>query len=388
MVREDLISSAVNFLQDPSVAASPLDKRIAFLQSKNLTQEEVDLALARVGEDPNTIPPSNQNQSSYGYTNQQVIRQPPSPGYGYGYGPYQTGPWGQPPPLEPPRRDWRDWFIMATVTTGVGYGLYAVAKRYVLPLISPPTPPQLEQDKASIDASFTRAFELIDQLSADTKVLKVTETERTERLDTALRDVEDVISVLKTASRRQEDESRRIADEVRGLKDLIPKAMEGQKETTDGRLKELGGELRSLKMLMGNRVGGGSGSSVGPSPSGVQSPIGRPFPALGDRPNGSGSITSREPSSSSIVPQAANGMSDSKSDELSASSAAAAPVPGVTAPKWESSNSRVFDSRPSSRAAIPAWQMAAASKNKTEAGASSTANGTESSAGSEAGAGA
>ena len=27
-----------------------------------------------------------------------------------------------------PKRDWRDWFIMATVTTGVGYGMYEIAK--------------------------------------------------------------------------------------------------------------------------------------------------------------------------------------------------------------------------------------------------------------------
>lgn len=28
----------------------------------------------------------------------------------------------------PPKRDWRDWFIMATVMGGVGYGMYFVAK--------------------------------------------------------------------------------------------------------------------------------------------------------------------------------------------------------------------------------------------------------------------
>jgi hypothetical protein len=27
-----------------------------------------------------------------------------------------------------PRRDWRDWFIMATVVGGVGFGLYVTAK--------------------------------------------------------------------------------------------------------------------------------------------------------------------------------------------------------------------------------------------------------------------
>lgn len=200
-----------------------------------------------------------------------------------------------------------------------------------------------------------------------------------------------MISELKLASRRQEDENRRIADDVRGLRDLIPKALEGQKETTDGRLKELGAELRSLKMLVGNRVGGGSGSGVGPSPSGVQSPIGRPFPGLGDRPNGSSSIPSREPSSSSNQTPAAalNGTNDTKTEDPSTSSSvAAAPAPGVTAPKWDAPSSRGFDSRPSSRAAIPAWQMAAASKNKSETGTASAANGTEGSAGDEAGAGA
>lgn len=226
-------------------------------------------------------------------------------------------------------------------------------------------------------------------MSADTKVLKDAETERTERIDTTLRGVEDVISELKLASKRQEDENRRIADDVKGLRDLIPKALEGQKETTDGRLKELGGELRSLKMLVGNRVGGGSGTGVGPSPSGVQSPIGRPFPGLGDRPNGSASMPSRDPLSNQIPAPDLNGTNDMKPEEPNASSSvAAAPAPGVTAPKWEAPSSRGFDSRPSSRAAIPAWQMAAASKSKSESATSSAANGTEASAGSEAGAGA
>lgn len=27
-----------------------------------------------------------------------------------------------------PKRDWRDYFIMATVTSGLGYGAYLIAK--------------------------------------------------------------------------------------------------------------------------------------------------------------------------------------------------------------------------------------------------------------------
>ena len=103
-------------LQDPSVTGSPLENRIAFLQSKNLTPEEVDVALSRAGGESSTNYPN--------YAPQQVARQPQP-----AYGGYQQYPWQQSPPQpEVPKRDWRDWFIMATVMGGVGYGLYFVAK--------------------------------------------------------------------------------------------------------------------------------------------------------------------------------------------------------------------------------------------------------------------
>ena len=47
-----LVSNIFSVLQDPSIASSPLEKRVAFLRSKNLTQEEIDAALRRVGEAP------------------------------------------------------------------------------------------------------------------------------------------------------------------------------------------------------------------------------------------------------------------------------------------------------------------------------------------------
>lgn len=92
MVREDLVASAVSFLQDPTVAAAALDKRIAFLQSKNLSQEEIDTALARASDASQTsvaVAPPQAHLGSYG----QQMRQPV--GYGYGLGPYQGVPWTQ-----------------------------------------------------------------------------------------------------------------------------------------------------------------------------------------------------------------------------------------------------------------------------------------------------
>lgn len=211
-----------------------------------------------------------------------------------------------------------------------------------MPLIAPPTPPQIEQDKASIDESFTRAFTLIDQLAADTATLKTSEAERTEKLDSTLRDVDAVIENLKIAKTRQENESRNIADQVQGLKDLVPKALEGWKESGDKRLEELGAEMRSLKKLLSNRVGGGA----------TQQPLPRPnFSASADRPSGTSTPTGASSTPNGIT---SSGTADSE-DKMATSSIPSAPAPGVTVPRRETPS--VFQS--SGRAAIPAWQMAA-----------------------------
>jgi len=331
-IREDLVASAVTFLQDPSVTSSPIENRIAFLQSKNLTQEEVDVALARAGGEPAP------NYSKYS-PQQQVARQPQS-----GNGGYQQYPWQQPPPPEVPKRDWRDWFIMATVMGGVGYGVYFMAKRYVYPMIAPPTAPQLEQDKQAIDDSFEKAFSLLDQLAKDTDSLKTSEQARTERLDLALTEVENVIGELKTASRRREEETRRVSDEVRGLKDLIPRAMDAQKESTDTRLKELNTELKSLKTLMSQRM---NPSTSAPSTSSssfnrsTTSPS-APAPATGT------SILSGTSTPEPVVPKPASVSSAAGSESIAS---------------LQGRNSSPFNTgAPASKAAIPTWQMAASNK--------------------------
>ncbi|KAF7592505.1 peroxisomal membrane protein pex14 [Aspergillus hancockii] len=343
MAREELISSAITFLQDPSVASSPIEKKVAFLQSKNLTKEEIDLALSRAGEDPSAASAVTAS-SGYQPSSQPPAYRPPPPGQGYGYGYPPYGQW-QPPPPEPPKRDWRDLFIMATMMGGVGYGLYFVAKRYITPLIAPPTPPQLEQDKENIDEQFSRAFTLIEQLSTDTASLKSAEEARTERLDSALREVENLVADLKNASRRRDDETRRISDEVKSLKDAIPKALEGAREGNENRLKELGTELKSLKLLLGNRLGG-SGASTTPTP-------GKPsiLPAV----SGASRPTEESPAS-----PATNGTT--------ATSTEPAPQPSSTGTTQSNQTPSPASNSPLSQlsrsASIPAWQMAAANRSK------------------------
>ncbi|PVI06187.1 peroxisomal membrane anchor protein [Periconia macrospinosa] len=352
MVREDLITSAVSFLQDPSVASASLEKRIAFLQSKNLTQEEIDVSLARASEDPSHPSPTPSQSppvANYAY------RPPAStPAYN-GYPP--PGYWQQPPAPEPPKRDWRDYFIMATVMGGISYGLYFTAKRYIVPLIAPPTPPQLEQDKAAVDESFKRAFDLLEQLNTDTAALKASEEARTTRLDNALGEMESVLVSLKESSKRQGDDNRRIEDDVRGLRDLIPKALEVQKETTDLRLKELSSELKSLKTLVGNRMGSGAARPPSTPYYGSGQPQGS-----ASTPNINGGVTaSPAPQPSATTPLGEQANSANASEAQGSSTVAAAPSTPV--PEKTASPSP-YGRLAGGRAAIPAWQMAAAKKNE------------------------
>lgn len=99
-IRQELVQSAINFLKDPQVLNSPLQKRVAFLETKGLTSDEIEEALRQVkgGSSSVAAPPSPSNQI--------VI--------------------AQPPPVS--RMDWRDFFIAAVLIGGIGYAIVEVAK--------------------------------------------------------------------------------------------------------------------------------------------------------------------------------------------------------------------------------------------------------------------
>ena len=222
-----------------------------------------------------------------------------------------------------------------------------LVQRYVMPLISPPTPPQLEADKASIDASFNRAFALIEQLTADTTKLQVSETERTEKLDSSFEGIDSIVEDLKTANMRREAESKVIADQVQGLKELVPKALQGWKASGDAKMEELNLEVQSLKRLLENKVGRSGGSS-GPTGRGYAPPT-----ANGNGKSSDG-FSMLPPTSSGTAPP------DKESPDVPS-----APAPGITSPKQDSQAPSNSFERGDRRAAIPAWQMAAAGKSGT-----------------------
>ncbi|ORY62521.1 peroxisomal membrane anchor protein [Pseudomassariella vexata] len=345
-IREELVASAVNFLQDPNVASSPVENRVSFLQSKNLTQEEIDVALARAGT-PSPVGPPPLSQAVVPAAQQQQQY----------YGRYQTQPYGwQPPPPVAPKRDWRDWFIMATVMAGVGSGLYVITKRYIKPLVAPPTPEKLEQDKTAVDEQFEKAFMTLEQLSKDTEALKASEQERTEKLDKILTDLESFMRDTKSASRRQEDETDRLRDEMKSLKDVIPKSMTSHKEFTDSRLREISNEVKSLKSLIGQRM---SSAQAAAPPS---SAAGYLRPSSGNAGPASPAVTPNTPAQDTSVKENVD-VTEAKSAETPSQASRQDYLSSLNGRSSPFGNGSA-----AGKASIPAWQLAAANKANAASG--------------------
>ncbi|KAI0816146.1 peroxisomal membrane anchor protein conserved region-domain-containing protein [Xylaria sp. FL0064] len=368
-IREDIVSSAVSFLQDPNVVSSPIENKLSFLRSKNLTQEEIDAAFARAGSSP---PPASTSQQAVSTTAQQ---QPYYPQY------QQPPPYGwQAPPPEPPKRDWRDWFIMATVVGGVGYGLYFMSKRYLYPLVAPPTPEKLDRDKTTVDEQFEKAFATLEQLTKDTEELKASEAARTEKLDKVLEDLETFVRESKSASRRQEDETERLRDDVKNINASIPKSMAAHKEFTDGRLKEISNEVKSLKALISQRMS----SAPAPSPSPLPGPIGAYNSAASAhlRPASANATTSvspaTTPSAEAKDQDSLNGGSSSAQDGNNAGASSSTPNKQDYISSLNGRSSPFASGMPAGKASIPAWQMAASNSKTSANGASSSSPATPS----------
>ena len=183
---------------------------------------------------------------------------------------------------------------------------------------------------------------MIDQLSADTATLKTAELERTSKLDSALKETESLLAEVKAANARREGENRILVAEVQGLRELVPKTLELWKKGEEGRLEEVANEVGGLKRLVENRVG--RSSQQMPS-----HPSSTPAPSQSQqsqtKANGSGPTT--------------ESMGDS--------------TVGTKVASKEASPQRRAGGN-GGKAAIPAWQMAAANKNSSGSGSASNGN--------------
>lgn len=186
MSREDLIATAVNFLENPRVQGSPLSHKRAFLLKKGLTAEEIDTAIER-----SRVINSGANHQ---HLVPPLVSAPPLP---------------PPPPPQLLQPEYSFWsqvshFSSSVVIIGVAcYGAYYVYKRYVEPYLRGWDSPKKQPDRLSqVQEQITALTEAIQQLREAVASLELVVAEdrrlprSTEAVDSVKRD--NAISELKS----------------------------------------------------------------------------------------------------------------------------------------------------------------------------------------------
>jgi len=92
-----------------------------------------------------------------------------------------------------------------------------------VPLVKPPTPPELEADKELVTAKFDEAQQILETLKNDTAELKESQEKQRQKVEEALESVEKAVSELKESGNRREADIRGFKADIDSIRELIPK---------------------------------------------------------------------------------------------------------------------------------------------------------------------
>lgn len=242
-MNEELVASAVLFLKDPNVLASPLNKKIEFLQTKGLNEQEIEEALSRASNSASssvaTSSATTQNSSAVSPAT-SYLQAPPLDYYGF-----------QP---QVPERTWKDYFIMATATAGVTYGLYQVVTRYLLPNIIPPGQTKVDEDKAQIDEEFVKIDKILEQMAAEQQEIKEVNGSKLKEIDVVIENINDFLAKYTKDKLKFDDDLRLMKLEVDNLQNSVEKNTRITRDNIKDELKDIVEELASLRNLVKARL--------------------------------------------------------------------------------------------------------------------------------------
>lgn len=174
------MSSAIKFLSDPQVQEAPLEKRISFLESKGLSQSDIQKALAIVnGSSGGTVQPMS-----------TVV--------------HYDSQWG-----------WKDTALSLIAVVGGSYGLYQLFSTYVAPYMIGSTnemEESLDNISKSIDSNEKANIDLLNIV----KDLNERITESTAKLETQS-------LAFEQANKEKEELIQGLVQEIEGIKNILPK---------------------------------------------------------------------------------------------------------------------------------------------------------------------
>ena len=176
------MASAIKFLSDPQVQEAPLAKRISFLESKGLSQQDIQKALALV------------NGSASGSSMQMPI----------GTMAHYDSQWG-----------WKDTALCMIGVVGGSYGLYQLFSTYVAPYMIGSTS-EMEESLDNISKSIDSNEKANSELLKIIQDLNDQVIESTSKLDAQSKAFEE-------ANKEKEELIQGLVQEIEGIKNLLPK---------------------------------------------------------------------------------------------------------------------------------------------------------------------
>lgn len=207
------MASAIKFLSDPQVQEAPLEKRISFLESKGLSQDDIQKALAIVN-------------GSTGNGNQQMAT---------GTVAHYQPQWG-----------WKDTTLSLIAVLGGTYGLYHLFSTYVAPYMLGST--------SEMEESLDNISKCIDSNEkASSELLKLVQ-DLNERITESAAKLEKQSLAFEETNKEKEELIQGLVQEIEGIKSLLPKMMDKQKENQASLIKDLHNEVISLKNLLNSNV--------------------------------------------------------------------------------------------------------------------------------------
>ncbi|KAJ1952797.1 peroxisomal membrane protein pex14, partial [Dispira parvispora] len=268
--RNDLIQSAVRFLTDPKVQTSSLEKRRAFLESKGLSKAEIDTAVEQAG--------LGSSSAGSGQATVTTSGQPPS--QGMQATPYhQPGPvtyaHGNPPPPHypppPPPTPWKDYFVGTVVASGVGYGLYSITTRYIIPYVQKTIftdfQHQLDQERERIDQQLETTQKGLMDLQEKASQTFQTMQEQNDKLQKAIENMTTMLDQWHQREQQRDQDIDTIRTNFEGINKLIPETIEKNKDTQSAAYQNIQSEIRSLKTMLLSRRSTAASASSGGSPA-------------------------------------------------------------------------------------------------------------------------
>lgn len=262
--------------------SSPISQRVSFLESKGLTSQEIDLALGQVGRA--SMGPMGATPGTVAYQQQQY---------------QQRAPYPMMPAYPParPQRDWRDWFIMTVVSGTVGYGVIALARRYLYPHLQPPNQTVLEEERDALAAKYDEVAMHLEELEQTTEAMSQGLADQQTAIQESVRGVNDLVAESRVREEQRDKDLEQMKSEIESMREEFTHMLDRSRKSSITALTDLQGELKSLRSLLVSRGGlsNSSSSAAAASPASTSTPAPTSNTTTSNQPSGSAEAGSEAP---------------------------------------------------------------------------------------------